>query len=291
MNKTETRKIIEQELEKATGPSNSDILPDEEALLVVPAEEEKTFSEPPVGLEAELAEDFVLLPLKWRKFLCEKNAETEDKISALSAQVERLKWVDDFVKAHAERINKYGLSSPQMWLEYLAKVEDLLEENPSQGVRFLAEAYGVAFAPASQPVASLQSKVAALEAHYQQLKSQVDAKERQMFRSLFDRFMGEKNEDGSPKHKYFYKVRPIMAALLSHNLAGNYEDAYAQALWLSPEVRQELIEAQLSDALKKKAADAQKAQQAAFEAKGRALRPAEDQLTTRQILERVINEN
>ena len=51
MNKTETRKIIEQELEKATGPSNSDIQPDEEALLVVPAEEEKTFSEPPVGLE------------------------------------------------------------------------------------------------------------------------------------------------------------------------------------------------------------------------------------------------
>ena len=178
MNKTETRKIIEQELEKATGPSNSDIQPNEEALLVVPAEEEKTFSEPPVGLEAELAEDFVLLPLKWRKFLCEKNAETEDKISALSAQVERLKWVDDFVQAHAERINKYGLSSPQMWLEYLAKVEDLLEENPSQGVRFLAEAYGVAFAPASQPVTSLQSKVAALEAQYQQLKSQVDAKER-----------------------------------------------------------------------------------------------------------------
>ena len=44
MNKTETRKIIEQELEKATGPSNSDIQPNEEALLVVPAEEEKTFS-------------------------------------------------------------------------------------------------------------------------------------------------------------------------------------------------------------------------------------------------------
>ena len=291
MNKTETRKIIEQELEKATDSANSEVQPADDVLVVVPAEEEEAFLTPPSCLSPELAEDFPQLSKEWRKFLCEKNTETEDKIAALSAQVDRLKWVDDFVQAHVERLNKYGLSSPQMWLEYLAKVEDLLEENPSQGVRFLADAYGVAFASSPQPVSSLQCKVAALEAQYRQLKSQVDAKERQLFRSLLDRFIGEKNEDGSPKHKFFYKVRPIMAALLNHNLVGNYEDAYAQALWLCPDVRQELIEAQLSDALKKKAAEAKKAQQAAFEAKGKALRSSDEHLTTRQILERVINEN
>ena len=81
-----------------------------------------------------------------------------------------------------------------------------------------------------------------------------------------------------------------MFALLHIILAYDFEDAYQQALWLVPDLRKQMLDEQMAFNLKAKADEAQKAQLASFEAKGKALNDDNEQLSTRQILERVINQ-
>lgn len=301
MSKSETRKILE---EKLGANVSTEPRPQNEISTSENVEQEKPRDLPdgeflvaPASFEGEIVQTFGLLPHDWRKFLSEHEAQAEQKYKDIFDKLEALSWVAEMFAPRQKRLEKYGISDAQKWFETLVKVDDLFEVSPSEGVRFLAEAYGVKLnalpeVPAAQSDAAIQSlgqKIQMLENECQQLKALVAQRESQQTNFLLMNFLQAKDENGQPKHKYFAQVKPIMFALLNNNLAYDFEDAYQQALWLVPDLRKQMLDEQMAFNLKVKADEAQKAQLASFEAKGKALNDDNEHLSTRQILERVIN--
>lgn len=302
MSKSETRKILE---EKLGTNANAELRPQNEISASENAKPEQAKNLPegdflaaPASFEGEIVQTFGLLPPDWRKYLSEHEAQAEQKYKDIFDKLEALSWVGEMFAPRQKRLEKCGITDAKKWLETLAKVDDLFEISPSEGVRFLAEAYGVKLnalpeVPAAQNDAAIQSleqKIQMLENECQQLKSLVEQRESQQTNFLLMNFLQAKDENGEPKHKYFAQVKPIMFALLNNNLAYDFEDAYQQALWLVPDLRKQMLDEQMAFNLKAKADEAQKAQLASFEAKGKALNDDNEQLSTRQILERVINQ-
>lgn len=295
MSKKDIRDIIKEQLNKPDG--NVEVA---EVVEIVPnqmdGEGDDKFLNPPVSFGEQMAETFGLLPREWRVFLTNHEAENEQKLKDLSSQVDAFAWVSQLAEPRQERFKKYGFEDAKAWLKALAEVDDLFEKAPAEGVKFLADAYGVKInAVPDVPVVdthpmmrSLAEKIDRLEAECNQLKKVSAMRENQLANSLLMNFLQAKDENGQPKHKYFSLVKDVMFALLNARLAFDYEDAYQQSLWLVPQLRAQLIDAQMNKNLKAKAEEAQKAQKAAFEAKGKVGSSSEEKLSTRQILERVI---
>jgi hypothetical protein len=66
-----------------------------------------------------------------------------------------------------------------------------------------------------------------------------------------------------PKNEHARTVAPQVAALLSSGQAKDYADAYEQAIWLHPEVRQKLLDKQAAEQRKKDSEQAKNARRAA----------------------------
>jgi hypothetical protein len=65
-----------------------------------------------------------------------------------------------------------------------------------------------------------------------------------------------------PAHPYFNDVAPRIEGLLKAGAAKDLQDAYDQAIWADPTIRQQLMSAQAEEAKRTQAADVAKAQQA-----------------------------
>lgn len=66
-----------------------------------------------------------------------------------------------------------------------------------------------------------------------------------------------------PKHPYFNDVAPRIEQLLKAGAAKDLQDAYDQAIWADPTIRQQLLSAQAEEAKRQQTADAEKARKAA----------------------------
>lgn len=90
-------------------------------------------------------------------------------------------------------------------------------------------------------------------------------------------FGNQTDVNGRPLHPYFEEVKQQVFNLLQNGMAQDVSQAYEQALWTHPAVREELIKQKISSS----AAEAQKAKQASFAPKGKAEAPAKE-LTLRE---------
>ena len=142
MSKKDIRDIIKEQLNKPDG--NVEVA---EVVEIVPnqmdGEGDDKFLNPPVSFGEQMAETFGLLPREWRVFLTNHEAENEQKLKDLSSQVDAFAWVSQLAEPRQERFKKYGFEDAKAWLKALAEVDDLFEKAPAEGVKFLADAYGV----------------------------------------------------------------------------------------------------------------------------------------------------
>ena len=120
-----------------------------------------------------------------------------------------------------------------------------------------------------------------LDLSFHSLRDYLQQSEQRSFYSQIQAFGSQKDESGHLLHPYFDAVFKQMQALLQNGLASSIEDAYKQAVWLNADVRKELIAKQIDS----DAAEAQKAQKAAFSPKGKAKAP-ERPLTLREEIEK-----
>lgn len=249
------------------------------------AEPEATVYVAPSGYGDRFASEFKSLPRDWQVFLCEREAENEKTINDCRKKLETYGFLEFLFGNEREHFEKRGFQSIQEWLQGLAWLDAAMEENPAATLRAVALVYGVDLNNSKVQNAAVSPEVVArickLERGYHDLTSYLQQEQNRNLANLLFMFGRQTDQEGKLLHPYFETVKGLISGLLESGLCSDIETAYGCALWLNPSVREELIQKQISS----KAAEADKAQKAAFAVKGKADAPARE-LTLRETLEK-----
>lgn len=149
-----------------------------------------------------------------------------------------------------EQLSLNGMTEGQ-YVRQLAAADKYLREKPAEAIKWLANNYGVELGNLDEGdeytdphVSQLQQKIQSLEQRLQQRDQQEQQSQQQQLNSQIQEFASATDEQGQPKHPDFEKLKPAMAGLLQTGYAQTLEDAYEQAAWADPDVRQRRLEAQ-----------------------------------------------
>lgn len=253
--------------------SSADVQPEVQGQMVVCIEAPKSFS-------PEFAEDFKNLSKEWQKYLIKREDEISQEIEKYITQLSNYKWVDEIFSRHYERLSNKGIEKFQNWLEGLALIDDAMDKNPTATLKAIATVYGVKTDTSSNDdkvCEQIITRLCDLERSYHDLTSYMQQQQIQNLNEKLQMFRRQIDKDGNVLHPYFDAVFPQIMDLLQTGMIVDVAEAYEKALWLNPKVRDELI----SKTINTKAADAQKAKDAAFLPKGKAKEPQKE-LTLRE---------
>lgn len=226
----------------------------------------------PKSYKKEYAEKFKTLAPEWRKYLTEREKETERGFSDFGNKLNGYKWVDSVFQPRSERLSKSGISQPQQYFEALAKIDDAINQDPRGTIKTLIEAYGVNLADDNNSEQNqLQQKISRLEQGFNSLNGFLANQRQAELRSTIESFISAKDEAGNPVHPHFDKVKVVMGQLMKSGTAANIQDAYDKAVWLDPEIRGQLMAEKNDKALKSKVAEAAIAKEAGFDPKSKAV--------------------
>lgn len=241
--------------------------------------------EAPKGYDAEFAEDFKNLSFEWQKFLRSREDEFDKKFGEYDAKIKQFAELEDIYHCCEPRLSRYGISCLQDWLKGLAWIDQAMEEDPAGTLKSLASSYGVDLGAPQVQEAPISGEAIArirnLEHSYHKLASYLQDIQARRLVEIIEMFGNATDENGHVLHPFFDAVKQQVWNLLSTGAARDVSEAYEQALWCNPEVRNQLIQQRINA----KAAEAQKAKTASFSPKGKAEAPKRE-LTLREELEK-----
>lgn len=212
-------------------------------------------------------QDFV----KFAEYANQREAEYKKGVSAYKNEAEQAKNLIGAITPYVPTLQQRGID-PANYVASLAKADQILTNAPyEQKVELfhkLAQGYGIQLnGNQAQPVDAYQQQLMQQLARVNQevgtIKSRYEQEEQARLNSEIQKFSSDVD-----KHPHFELVREEMAQLLERGKAQNLEDAYKQAVWLVPEVR----EVELQKLVKKSAPTASNAQKIA-KAKAAAVSP------------------
>lgn len=239
--------------------------------------------EAPASFDEKFAADFKNLPPEWQHFLSAHEAKINQSIDEYVNKLQSYAWVDRVFAEHKERLHQQGFEKMERWLEGLAAIDACMQQKPAETLNAIAICYGVkpvaksAGAASSSITQEVIGRLCDLERDYHDLKEHMQREQYQRLVDLVTMFGNQTDVNGRPLHPYFNEVKQQVFNLLQTGTVSDVSEAYEQALWLHPAVREELIKQKISSA----AIDAQKAKQASFAPKGKAEAP-EKELTLRE---------
>lgn len=161
---SELRKELERQYDRAVAEAAKK---EQEQQICPPAEDE--FLLPPRSYKKEYAEYFKSLPPEMRRYLHERESETEKGFSRLNNELNNRRWLDDAFSARSARLGRLGICKAKDWVETMAKIDDDLEKDPFGTLQTLAKAYGVHLGAPIQP--SVAVDVAPLLERLEELNS------------------------------------------------------------------------------------------------------------------------
>lgn len=242
----------------------------------------------PKAYKKEFQDSFKTLSPEWRKYLIEREKQSERGFSDMGNKLNDLKWVDDLYNTRAERLKASGYSKAQEYIEQLAQIEDALSTDPQSTLQALAEAYGVKFND-NTALSSLQRQVNDVQQLVAAQRQYIQQQQQETGNRLVNEFVNAKDEAGNPKHPYFNDVREVMTDLIRKGAANDLDTAYNMAIWTNGDIREKLIQAEKAKELATKVDKAQKAKDAGFNPTSKTVPPAKEE-TLRDSLERIYEE-
>jgi hypothetical protein len=202
-------------------------------------------SGPPPGWSVAAKTEYDKLPQSVKDSI----AKREEEINRGFQKLQDYKGLDHY----NEMARNSGTTLDQALARYTA-AEDLLSRNFSQGIVGLCQNYGYhpqrliaelqamigqggqSAAPEAMQAAPqlhpILSEVQALKQWQQSFIQQQEQQQAEAINSQLASFAAD------PANKFFENVRQDMAALINAGKASTLEDAYDQACWLNPEIRQ-----------------------------------------------------
>lgn len=206
--------------------------------------------------------------IKWDRLPREVQGELRAMHDALASERAEVAPLREMIEANRQTLVREAGSVQEGFRQLLA-FHQLSLEKPLDLIHHIARARGIDLRaalggqPGPQPgtqqqPADIQSQVAHLvQQALQPYQQQVQQRENQQLTQTIEAFRAD------PQHPYFEDVRAHMGHLLQTGVAKDLQDAYDQATWANPTIRQQLMAAQAEEAKKVQAAEAEKARRAA----------------------------
>jgi hypothetical protein len=219
----------------------------------------------PTHWPSEKREMFSKLPPEAQTFILDRHKEMESDYTRKTTELaEQRKPVEEFGKLfepYKQKLELAGMTPAQVTRQLLA-AQNVLEQNPIEGIKWLAQSYKVDLStllPKPEDEFS-DPKVSALERELNQLKAQLQSREQEVQRQnaaevnkVITDFASSKNADGTPKYPHFDSLKSLMGPMVAQGKT--MEEAYSLAEYTLPEVREriasEAAKAAQAEALKK----------------------------------------
>lgn len=238
----------------------------------------------PKAYTKEYQESFKTLSPEWRKYLIEREKQSEKGFSELGNKLNAYKWTDEVFGNRQERLGKSGFQNPREYFEHLTAIDDALDKDPAATLLELSKAYGVDFNDTEQYSNSLQKQLSEMQQSIAFQQAYIRDQQTRTANQAFDDFIKAKDEAGNPRHPYWEDVRTDMIRLIKNGISPTLDDAYERAVWSDKSVRDKMIAAQTNAELNSKVAAAKTAKEAAFSPKSKQTEPARE-LSLREELE------
>lgn len=256
----ETQPITDQTAEKAAEPAKPAI-------------------EPPHSWSAEAKARWADVPPDTQAYIAEREAQAHQAITRAGQQIKAYEPIARVLDTYRDTFEKNGLT-PDDGIGRLLEVERNLARDPVSAVKEIAKAYGVDLttltneqaAPAQQAeqgqpdpqVATLKAELAQLKSELGKVGSYLTAQQRAQLASE-EQVLARQIAEFAKGRDYFSDVRLRMGALMQADPNLSMEDAYDQATWADPNIRQRILadqrkadEEKRAEEARKKAADAKK---------------------------------
>lgn len=203
--------------------------------------------------------------VKWDRLPREVQTELRDTWQAMAAERAEVAPLKELFDVNREFLVNQAGSLPAAMTQ-LMQFARMSVDNPRGLIQHIARTSGIDVASlgaAAQPstsapqptdIASLIEQ--AVQQRIQPIVGQFEQQRTQQVLSQIEAFRAD------PKHPYFNDVAPRIEGLLKSGAAKDLPDAYDQAIWADPTIRQQLMAAQAEEAKRTQAAEAAKAQQA-----------------------------
>lgn len=223
-----------------------------------PPEPAQPAIEAPLSWSAEMKAKFGTLPPDVREFIAKRESESHKAISQFGQQVKAFEPIRSSLERHADIIRANGVS-PDQAIENMFSVAKALETDARGAIKAIAEMHGVdlrSFADEPEPQAKAP-EVTALEQKLAKIEGFLTAQQRQQIEQDQSAAASEitRFADGKP---YFEEVRPLMGKLMASGAAESLQDAYDQAIWANPTIRERILQDQRKADEDKRQAEAKK---------------------------------
>lgn len=240
---------------------------------------------PPASWSAEMHSHWTTLPPQIQTYVSQREQDASRKISEQGNELGRARPVVDLFDRYQQNFDRHGISFED-GMASLMQAQEMLDQNPLQGIAAIAETYGIdlpsVFGPSAQQLSPEVQRLVAENRQYQATINnlQRDQRARQIAedRAIYSEALQDLGHWSLDK-EHFAAVENTMAGLLSSGEAEDLDEAYDMACHAVPEIRQELLEADRARvAEERRMADAQAARDAMRMAQtnigNRAARPA-----------------
>ena len=177
-----------------------------------------------------------------------------DMQRGLQQRAEQINALEPLARAIAPYAQKYAIRGIPLAqrAEQLFAIEDYLDRDPLGALAFVARSYGVDLRQYATAMQQQVQQNQSQDPHVNQLTQRLDAYERReqqaqqayqqaemgRIQSEVDAFRAD-----TAAHPHFEAVRPTMAQLMERGICATLQDAYEQACWASPAVRQQMLDA------------------------------------------------
>ncbi len=239
----------------------------------------------PASWSAEMHSHWTTLPPQVQAYVSQREQDASRKISEQGNELGRARPVVELFDRYQQNFDRHGVSFED-GMASLMQAQEMLDQNPLQGIAAIAETYGIdlpsVFGTAAQQLSPEVQRLIADNRQYQATINnlQRDQRARQIAedRAVFDDALHDLGHWSMDK-EHFAAVENAMASLLSSGEADDLDQAYEMACHAVPEIRQQLLEEERArEAEERRLAGAQAARDARRMAQtnigNRAARPA-----------------
>ena len=266
---TDDEEVIEPVESETADPPVEDASPSEAS--VDPVSDDDTTEEPtespepevipaPVGFTDDERKWFADLSPEMQRAVARRESDRDSdytrksqELAEKSALADRL---DSVLAPHRQAWQLRGMTEDQAIGQLLA-AQRMLEANPTQALRYLAQQYGADLQQITKAQANVNPQIAALQNEIAQLRDGMTQRERQTHQQQIqaversiETWATEAGSDGQPLRPHFNAVKAHMEALVprikrdSPHL-GNADilnQAYDQAVFADPKIRDVMID-------------------------------------------------
>src|SRR6266436_4914287 len=170
---------------------------------------------------------FEKLEPELQQYILQRENEYKAGVSTYKGEAEAAKALKTAIEPFLPELQRHNID-PTVWIRNLGNAHQTLALGSPQAklqiFQRLAQDYGV-------PLQYLKQQ-------WDNFQSQQQAAEQASIQKSIEQFKAD-----AARHPHFEAVREPMAALLSANLAQNLDEAYEKAIWMSPQVREQVVAA------------------------------------------------